>query len=596
MLLLLTFLLMSALAYNIRRNGSAATGGCVAITVQYLDGFPRSGAEVYVFDPSPTSFGTTNESGMVTICRYLSPGQYAIKAEWPIGTQFGPNATLTVDRNGDGNATITAASCQVTFRQAGVLTDFNGIVLVVDGTECKVAGMPISYAWYNQSTHTFVFKSPLTVKLCLKQYVWMETTGLTTVQNGSTVVSGSGNITGKYKAQFYLTVHSTYGTKGGEGWYNDSTLAFATLNTGIIDYENGSRQVFTSWGGDASGTDYVQSFPMTMDRPETAVANWETQHYLTVQTDPTNVTSITGGGWYAASTNVSLTATPLPEYKLAYWDIDDVIQPKDVNPIIVNMNTTHTATAHYVTTPPQASFTYSPTDCYVNLTITFDASTSTAGGHNDTFAKFEWDFGDGTPKIAETSFTTTHIFAQVNNCTVTLNVTNSRGAWSAESHNLTILTPLGPTADFLCYPAMPRANQTVTFYATMSKPGWNGTDHIPILDYTWDFGDGNVTHVPDPTIIHQYKAYGDYTAKLNVTDANTFTGYMTKTIRVRATALIGDINGDDAVDIFDAITLSRAYGSTPGSPGWNPNADINRDSIVDIYDAIILAGNYGKTT
>jgi hypothetical protein len=70
---------------------------------------------------------------------------------------------------------------------------------------------------------------------------------------------------------------------------------------------------------------------------------------------------------------------------------------------------------------------------------------------------------------------------------------------------------------------------------------------------------------------------------------------MTKTIRVRATALIGDINGDDAVDIFDAIALSRAYGSGPGSPGWNPNADINSDSIVDIYDAIILAGNFNRS-
>jgi len=57
----------------------------------------------------------------------------------------------------------------------------------------------------------------------------------------------------------------------------------------------------------------------------------------------------------------------------------------------------------------------------------------------------------------------------------------------------------------------------------------------------------------------------------------------------------GDVNGDAKVDIYDAITLAGAYGSTPISTKWNPNADINDDQTVDIYDAIILASNYGKT-
>jgi hypothetical protein len=58
----------------------------------------------------------------------------------------------------------------------------------------------------------------------------------------------------------------------------------------------------------------------------------------------------------------------------------------------------------------------------------------------------------------------------------------------------------------------------------------------------------------------------------------------------------GDINNDGVVDIFDAIMLSAAWNSMPGSPKWNSNADINNDNIVDIYDAIILANNFGKTT
>lgn len=58
--------------------------------------------------------------------------------------------------------------------------------------------------------------------------------------------------------------------------------------------------------------------------------------------------------------------------------------------------------------------------------------------------------------------------------------------------------------------------------------------------------------------------------------------------------LSGDLNGDNIVDIYDAIILAGAFNSHLGSPNWNPNADINSDGTVDIYDAIILAGHYGQ--
>ncbi len=57
----------------------------------------------------------------------------------------------------------------------------------------------------------------------------------------------------------------------------------------------------------------------------------------------------------------------------------------------------------------------------------------------------------------------------------------------------------------------------------------------------------------------------------------------------------GDVNGDEAVDIYDAIVVANSFMSTSGSRKWNANANINNDNMVDIYDAIILAGNYGKT-
>jgi hypothetical protein len=62
--------------------------------------------------------------------------------------------------------------------------------------------------------------------------------------------------------------------------------------------------------------------------------------------------------------------------------------------------------------------------------------------------------------------------------------------------------------------------------------------------------------------------------------------------------VLGDINGDGVVNIYDAILMSAAYGShgpnydypgEPASSNWNPNADLNNDGVVDIYDVIILS-------
>lgn len=60
--------------------------------------------------------------------------------------------------------------------------------------------------------------------------------------------------------------------------------------------------------------------------------------------------------------------------------------------------------------------------------------------------------------------------------------------------------------------------------------------------------------------------------------------------------ILGDINSDGVVDIYDAITLASAFGSRPGSSNWNFGADINGDGGIDIYDAIILASNYGENS
>jgi hypothetical protein len=59
--------------------------------------------------------------------------------------------------------------------------------------------------------------------------------------------------------------------------------------------------------------------------------------------------------------------------------------------------------------------------------------------------------------------------------------------------------------------------------------------------------------------------------------------------------LMGDINGDGKVDIFDAVLLADAAGSSVGRPRWNPDADLDRNGFIDIFDAVLLSSNSGKS-
>jgi hypothetical protein len=64
-----------------------------------------------------------------------------------------------------------------------------------------------------------------------------------------------------------------------------------------------------------------------------------------------------------------------------------------------------------------------------------------------------------------------------------------------------------------------------------------------------------------------------------------------ETIKIK---IPGDVNGDDIVDILDALLASSAFGTFPRHPNWNPDVDLNGDGLIDIYDIIILSANFGK--
>lgn len=263
---------------------------------------------------------------------------------------------------------------------------------------------------------------------------------------------------------------------------------------------------------------------------------------------------------------------------------------------------TTTFTVNPASAPPKASFAYYPLKAYANLTVTFDASDSSPEGYDDIIIRYEWNFGDGSPREIKQGNATNppsalalHNFTQAGTFYVTLNVTDTENLWCTTQKPVTILPASPPTAVFIFYPSKPYPNQTITFDASSSKPGWNGTAYPPIVNYTWNFGDENTTNVSNPTITHKYTASGNYTVILTVTDARGLSDNTNQTVMVsEAPPLVGDVNGDGKVDMIDIGLVCKAYGTSPEVPRWDPRCDLNGDNKIDMKDIGLACMHYGE--
>ena len=164
-----------------------------------------------------------------------------------------------------------------------------------------------------------------------------------------------------------------------------------------------------------------------------------------------------------------------------------------------------------VTPHPTASFTWTPLIPKVGQTVTFDASASKPNG--GTIIDYSWNFGDG--KVAHGK-TVVHTYNSPGTYTVTLNVTDSNGLWSVEQRQIMVVQPYGPKADLKASPETAMVGEKIRFDASASQPGWNGTHNMPITEYRWSFGDGNVTVTSQPIVYHSYSAPGNYYVTLTV--------------------------------------------------------------------------------
>ena len=165
-------------------------------------------------------------------------------------------------------------------------------------------------------------------------------------------------------------------------------------------------------------------------------------------------------------------------------------------------------------TPPTASFSESCS----GATCSFDAAASS--DPDGSIASYAWDFGDSTSP--GTGVTANHVYAVSGTYTVSLTVTDNRGATTTTTRQVQVQVPnLTPTANF----TSSCAGLTCTFDGTSSSDP-DGA----LQSFEWTFGDGATA--TGPTAEHSYDEAGSYTVSLTVTDDDDVTNTKTAGVSV----------------------------------------------------------------
>ena len=151
-----------------------------------------------------------------------------------------------------------------------------------------------------------------------------------------------------------------------------------------------------------------------------------------------------------------------------------------------------------------------------------------------------------------------------------------------------------------------------TLYADIltGKPRYNGYAYSPEKTHNFTLtttsGYTTTSNHPLPPFETYLSPYGSYEIVFclpNMGILGNYTIYASckyqslydQTTKKFEVILLGDVNDDGKVDITDIAMVIAAYGSTPGSPRWDPKLDLDDSLSIDVTDVSIVIAQYGNT-
>jgi gliding motility-associated-like protein len=254
-----------------------------------------------------------------------------------------------------------------------------------------------------------------------------------------------------------------------------------------------------------------------------------------------------------------------------------------------------TATATVSVTPngilPVAAFDLTqPTNC-ASTRVSFSDRSQNA-------IAWAWDFGDGSPVVNTPS--PVHAYPAPGQYLVSLTVVSESGCTSTFAAPTPVLISTGLEARFEAS-LRPNADSLVL---DQSRVAFRDASLGAIVAWFWDFGDGH--HAAEPAPVHTYRAAGDYTVTLTVTDAaGCVDTAMSGVYKIREPLLrypnVFTPNGDGVNDTWKPIydgprtytyTLTDRWGivlytGNQDSRGWNGQNPDGTEAMNGVYFYIV---------
>ena len=213
---------------------------------------------------------------------------------------------------------------------------------------------------------------------------------------------------------------------------------------------------------------------------------------------------------------------------------------------------------------PTASFTAQPDSGWAPLTVSFDASASSAP-EGVSITAYNWDFGDGEAGEGQT---VNHTFDSAGDFLTTLTIHSSSGEPDTDTLTIRVQAP-DPVASITATPTSGKMPLTVVFDASASSAPEGST----ITGYTWDFGDGQSGS--GETVNHVYEDAGVFLAELTVEAATGQASTDTLSIHVFPPDPVASFTFDPPTGfapltvVFDASDSMAPEGTTISGYDWD---------------------------
>ncbi len=253
---------------------------------------------------------------------------------------------------------------------------------------------------------------------------------------------------------------------------------------------------------------------------------------------------------------------------------------------------------------PTANFTFSPIHATVNQPVLFNASS--ASDPDGVIISYEWTFDDGNTTTIEDPVVS-HVYEHTGTYTITLQIVDDDGLNDNTTRNIVVYT-IVPIHDVAVLQVAAEASWAYTGnLVNITTVAANEGNIVEKFNVTVYINSNGVETLAD--IILSPGENLTWTFTLNTSSmapgvylvsAEASIVYMEEdtadnlSIDGTLTIVSVDVNGDGKVDIKDIARVAKAFGSSAGSPNWDPLTDLSGDGKVDIRDIAQVAVHFGE--